>query len=426
MSLTSALTSAVSGLTAQSLALSAISENIANASTTAYKTKDVSFQSLVTGAGSGGNSVSGVSGSTSQSVSVQGLVEATDVSTNIAIQGSGYFVVADDTDAKASDYKYTRNGSFSTDADGYLVNEEGYYLLGFATDAEGNITTSNTSDLSGLQPISVESISGTAKATTEVSMVANLPADAAAGDTFTTSIEILDSVGVSHTIEQTWTKDSANSWTLTLSNPYSGDDASTSSGTISPSTVTVTFDQNGLLASTNPSPIDLTITGLSSGAGDTRFTLDLGTAGSADGLTQFASTVDTPAIEVTEIEQDGARYGQLTSVSIDDDGLVTANFDNGLSMAIYQIPVATFSNPAGLTLVEGTVYDESLAAGSLNISLPGQGGAGSLEASALEASTTDTAVEFNKMIVAQQAYSAAAQLISTVDDMFESLIQAVR
>ncbi|MCI3131587.1 flagellar hook protein FlgE [Phenylobacterium aquaticum] len=427
MSLSSALSSAVSSLTAQSLALSAISENIANSSTTAYKTKETSFDALVTGAMGSSTSISSVVAKQSQAMRVQGLVSSTSVATNAAIQGDGFFVVADSSTAKASEYAYSRNGSFAADASGYLVNSEGYYLMGFPTDSDGNVLAANTNDISNLKPINVSSISGTAEATDKVTMSANLPADAAVGDSFTSSMTVIDSLGVSQTIDQTWTKTAANSWTLALANPYaSADTTATQTGTISPTSIDVTFDSNGVLASTNPDPIALSISGYTSGAADGAITLNLGTVGGTDGLTQYASTTSTPAIENPTVEANGSRYGQLSSVTIGADGLVTAAFDNGLSVTIYKVPVATFNNPNGLTQISGTVYDENQAAGQVALSWAGTGGAGSLVASALEGSATDTATEFNKMIVAQQAYSAASQVVTTAKDMFDSLLQAVR
>lgn len=426
MSLTSALSSAVSGLTAQSLALSAISENISNASTTAYKTKGVSFAALVTG-GSSSSASSGVIAKTSQSVLVQGLVAATDTATNVAIQGDGYFVVASGSDAKPAEYAYSRNGSFSADADGYLVNTEGYYLYGYPTDADGNVLSSTNADLGGLEPVSTSSIAGTAKATTSLSLSANLPADAAVGATFDTSTEVIDSLGVSQTIGQTWTKTAANTWTLDLADPYAtGGDAATPTGDISPSTISLTFNGAGSLASTSPANPVLAITGYTSGASNSSIALNLGASGSVSGLTQYSSTSAAGGVEGFKVDQDGLRYGKLTDISIDGSGLVTAKFDNGLSQAIYRIPVATFANASGLTHISGTVYDDNQAAGTVSLSLAGEGGAGDIVSSALESSTTDTAAEFNKMIVAQQAYSAAAQIVTAVDEMFDTLLQAVR
>jgi flagellar hook protein FlgE len=425
MSLSSALSTAVSGLTAQSLALAAISENIANSSTTAYKTKEVDFQSLVTGAMGSAKSTSSVVAKSSQALNVGGVISSTATSTNVAIDGSGFFVVSAHPGDTSSDLVYSRNGSFSTDADGYLVNTEGYYLQGLPTDADGNILASNSSDLSNLEAINFNSIGGTAKATSTESMSANLPADAVTGQSFTTSMEVIDSLGVSHTVGQTWTKTGDNAWSLALANPTLTSDTSTTSGVITPSSVTVTFNTDGSLASTDPSPVAIGIIGFSTGAATSAITLNLGTAGGTDGLTQFASTSSTLSITPT-FEQDGANYGELSGVTIDANGLVTANFDNGVSLAIYQIPVATFSNPNGLTHVSGTVYDENTNAGQVHVNLPGDGSSGTLVASALEGSTTDIATEFNKMIIAQQAYSAASQVITTTKGMFDTLIQAVR
>ncbi len=425
MSLSAALSTAVSGLTAQSRALSALSENIANSSTTAYKTTDVYFQALVSGGKGSSTSTSAVTAKSSQAMSVQGTVTSTSVATNVAIQDAGFFVVTNEPGAAASEDMYTRNGSFETNADGYLINTEGFYLMGWPTDADGNVLASNTNDLTGLSAINLSSIGGTAKATTEIEMSANVPADAAVGAALTTSMQMIDSLGVSHTVGQTWTKTADNTWSLTLSDPVLTSDGVTQSGTISGGPYTVVFNTDGSLGSVTPA-LDFSVTGFSSGAADSAVTLDIGEVGGTDGVTQYASTSSTIGLEDVQTEQDGALYGELSGISIDSDGLVTANFDNGISLAIYQIPIATFSNPNGLTLVSGTTYDENSAAGQVHLNLPGEGGAGSLVASALEGSTTDIATEFNKMIIAQQAYSAASQVVSSAGDMFDSLIQAVR
>jgi flagellar hook protein FlgE len=425
MSLSSALSSAVSGLNAQSTALSLISRNIANASTTAYKTSDASFETLL-GSSSDGSSIGGVKTNTLVAMSTQGQISSTSVATNIAIDGAGYFVVSSSSQGSSSDHAFTRDGSFAKNADGYLVNDAGYYLEGFPTDSEGNILSANTSSLTSLEPINLAGIGGTAKATTSLAMSANLPADAAVGDTFVTSATIVDSLGVSHSIDQTWAKTGDNAWTVTLSDPTRTSDPSASSGTISPSSVDVTFDANGVLASTSPSPVALAITGYTTGAADSSITLDLGTPGKSDGLTQLASTSGTPVIGNPSFTQDGALVGQLTAIKISDDGLVTATFDNGVSTPIYRIPIATFTNENGLISLGGSTYTTSTAAGAMSLASPGEGASGAIQASALEGSATDIATEFNKMIVAQQAYSAASQIVTTVKSMFDTLTSAVR
>jgi len=425
MSLYAALTSAVSALQAQSTAMAAVSQNIANASTTSYKTTQVSFQSLVTGNTENTTNAAGsVVTSVSQGMDLQGQISTTDVSTNVAIDGGGFFIVSDKLNNTPAGFTYSRNGEFNTDADGFLINSEKNYLLGWQTDANGVVLATNANDLNSLEVIDVSAITGSAEATSNVTFDLNLPADANVGDSYITSFEIFDALGVSHTIEKTWTKTAANTWGLALTDPYLTSDNTVTSGTIAPAASIVTFDGTGKLAGVTAAAF--AITGFTTGSADSALTFDVGTIGQADGLTQFAASTSTPDVEITLIDSDGVRYGQLSGITISEEGLVTAAFDNGLRQVIYQIPIATFSNPQGLTHTDGTVYDENEAAGNYNLQLPGEGNAGQIIASALELSTVDTSIEFNKMIVAQQAYSSAAQVISTVNDMYDTLNSAVR
>lgn len=442
MSLNAALNASISGLRAQSAAIAAVSENIANASTTAYKTRELDFQSLVTSSNtsSSRNQVGGsVTYTSSQNLSKQGSIEVTGKTENLAIEGSGFFVVTDNVDSQTSGYMYTRNGNFSTNENGLLVNDEGMILLGQRTDDNGDVTAANKNDLSSLEPIDLNAISGTAQSTSSVEFDVNLPADAEIGDNYSTAFEVFDELGVSHTIEQVWTKTAANTWTVDYSNPYktslgagSGDTGaidvdSTTAG--DQTQLTLVFNGDGSIETINgvaAAAFDVTISGLTTGSDDFTFSTDFGEQGLFNGLTQFSSNEDSADIEISLIEQDGVRFGQLSGVDIDDTGLVTAVFDNGVRKPIYQIPIATFPNPNGLTNVSGTIYDENEQAGNYNLRLPGEGNSGVLHATSLETSATDTSEEFNKMIVAQQAYSSAAQVLSTVSSMFDTLISAVR
>lgn len=466
MSLGSALNASVSGLKAQSAAIAAVSENIANANTTAYKKREISFESLVTSssAASSTNQVGGgVTFQTNQNLTQQGLVQNTGKSTNIAINGQGFFVVTDDPTNQPSGYTYTRNGDFSTNQNGLLVNNEGSILLGQRTNELGEVTAANASDLNSLEPIDLNTISGTAGATSEVGIEINLPADGElyafpAGPEYITAVEVFDNLGNSLTIEQTYRKTGVNTWAVQYSDPYAtGDDLKVPVGTIDldgaaggvQNTLEITFNGDGSIntiatgntdladnsfdpaggsAAVAAQPFDVSITGLgaTTGATDLTFNLDTGTQGLFDGFTQFASNSNPPGLEINSIDQDGVRFGRLSGVSIDNDGVVTALFDNGVRRPIFQIPIATFSNPEGLTNVRGTIYDENENAGNYNLRLPREGNSGNIVATSLELSTVDTSEEFNKMIVSQQAYSSAAQVLSTVDDLFETLIGAVR
>lgn len=421
MSLTGALNSSVSALSAQSQAIAMVSDNLANSSTYGYKTSYSSFEAMVTGSSSAGYSSGGVIANSRSNISEQGLLVSSSVSTNLAISGSGFFVVSPSTTSKET--YYTRNGEFSADADGYLVND-GYYLMGWRTDAEGNVVGSESSGT--LTAIDTNIVSSTAAATTSTSIQANLPADAAVGDTFTSDMEVYDSLGTAHSVEITWTKTATNEWTATFGDPTYSSDASTTSGTVTSSPITISFNSDGTLASTSPNPPTLTIGGWATSADDSTISLSLGTAGKADGLSQYSTSTSNPTVDVTDITSDGMAYGTLTGVTIGDDGIVSASYSNGQTIAIYKIPVATFANANGLESMTGGVYAETSSSGSGTLHEAGTGGAGSIEGSKLEASTTDSSEEFSTMIAAQQAYSASAQVITAVNKLFDTLLSAVR
>ena len=177
--LSSSMQIAVTALNAQSAAVSTISNNLANSDTIGYKSTDASFYSLVTGSGSANSFTgAGVVASPSQKISQQGLIVGTQTATDLAVDGDGFFVVTGAADSDV--FAYTRTGDFYTDANGYLVNSNGYYLQGYPTDRDGKITTSNSA--AGLEPINLYNANGSAVATSELMLQANIPADAAVGD----------------------------------------------------------------------------------------------------------------------------------------------------------------------------------------------------------------------------------------------------
>ena len=421
MSLTGALSSAISALNAQSQSLSMISDNIANSDTTGYKTTSAMFDSLVTASSnttsyaSGGVTVSGRA-----NITQQGLLAATSNATDVAIQGSGFFVV---TDAKSGGtVAYTRNGAFTTDNAGYLQNN-GYYLEGWRTNADGNVVGNESAG--NLEAINTQVASTSGSATTKTTIAANLPSDAATGDTYTSSVTVYDSLGAANSMQVTWTKSGANTWSASFANPTSASDTTTATGTAS-GTIDITFNSDGSLASTNPDPATASITGWTDGAADSTITMNLGTAGKTDGLTQYASGETTPSVNVTSIDSDGLSYGKLSSVSIGDDGIVNATYSNGQTIAIYKIAVATFADPNGLAASSNGIYSATVTSGNAALQGSGENGAGTIYGSELESSTTDTSSQFSSMISAQQAYSAASQVVSTVNKMYDTLISAMR
>jgi flagellar hook protein FlgE len=156
----------------------------------------------------------------------------------------------------------------------------------------------------------------------------------------------------------------------------------------------------------------------STGLASQAVTMNLGSPGVSNGVTQFDA-----ASALTSVKVDGAPYGSLTSVSVDADGFVTALFDNGIEKKVFKVPVANFSDPDALLPVSGNAYQLTDSSGPATILEAKTGGAGSIASNSLEASTVDLAKEFSDLITTQRAYSAATRIITTSDQMLQELMQ---
>ncbi|MBR9971465.1 flagellar hook protein FlgE [Magnetospirillum sulfuroxidans] len=430
MSLLGAMNSAVTALKAQSTALAIISDNLSNSSTTGYKASTTSFKTLVTQSYSSTSYASGgVSASVRQNVTNQGVISATSNATDLALDGDGFFVVS--YGATGEETFFSRDGEFEIDAQGFMCIGN-YYLQGWKTDSDGNVISGSTNSSSTLDAINVNRFTGTAEATSAEVLKANLPADAALNDVVTATMEVFDALGVSHTVTMSYEKTAANEWTLTLADPVLSSDTSSQSGDITGGPFTLTFADGALTGITDSggtaTELEFSITNFTTGASDiASVTMDVGQiTGGTGSLTQFASNNDDPDISITSITGDGVEYGALSSVEVDDTGIIWAHFDNGQDIAIYKIAVADFTNANGLESTGYGIYRQTAASGDFTLHEAGEDGVATITASALEGSTVDTSDEFTRMIVAQQAYSAASQVISTCSDMFDELIAAVR
>ena len=442
MSLYGALMIGVSGLNANSQALSIASSKIANVNTVGYKAANANFSTLLASAmGSGDVSNSAVTASASQNVTVQGTPVQASLPTDMAISGNGFFVVTKSPAAagSANSQFYTRAGDFSPDDNGNLVNSAGYYLMGWPLDSNGNVP-SNRTDMTA---VNINSLSGKAEATTTMTIQANLQASTAAvsgytaGDmeagtvtpSFERTINVYDSQGGQQPLQISYVKTNANTWSYEVS--YQGDAANIGGASNNPiATGDVTFNSDGTLntvtdttgGSSTASPdgkVNITIPwDASSGLQSQAISLNLGTLGSSNGVTQFDSDSAMPSSQV-----DGSLFGSLSGVSIDGDGFVTANFSNGLSQKIYKLPVATFANPNGLTAVNGNAYQSSNSSGTATINEATTGGAGAIQSQSLEGSTVDLATEFTNLITTQRAYQASTRIVTTASDMLDQLLQ---
>jgi flagellar hook protein FlgE len=232
-------------------------------------------------------------------------------------------------------------------------------------------------------------------------------------------------------LQVAYEKTGPDTWAYEVS--YQGDSANLSS-TLTPSNMiasgTMTFNSDGTLATVTSNDGSSTTSGgnislsipwsTASGLSSQPLTINMGTIGSSNGVTQYDS-----ASTLVSSNVDGALFGSLTGVSIDSSGYVTANFSNGLSQKIYKIPLATFTNPDGLTATSGNAYQQSSTSGTATVNEASQGGAGAIDSDSLESSTVDLATEFTNLITTQRAYQASAQIITTASTMLDDLLTQV-
>jgi flagellar hook protein FlgE len=407
----------VSGLAAQSNALGMISDNIANVNTVGYKGTSARFSTLVTQAATQTtHTPGGVSSSPYSYINRQGLLQGSSSGTDLAVAGQGFFVVNESsTPGFGDDFYFTRAGSFNPDQNGNLVNAAGYYLQGY--DLSNGTPPPSASTFTGLETVNIANLSGSAAPTTGISLGVNLPSTAAIGDSHSVTAQVFDSLGNAHDMDITFTKTATANWSWTASDPTMGG----VSTAVAAGTGTITFDTNGTPLTFTPAAPTIDLTGFTTGAGNATLTLNLGTIGGTDGLTQFAGD-----FTISNIDQDGVRFGNYTGITISDEGIVTALFDNGQRQDIYQLPLGMFRNPNGLEAKSGNVYLETDRSGNFQLTLAGVGGAGDIAPGALESSTVDLAEEFTKMIITQRAYSANTKVITTADEMLDELIRVKR
>jgi flagellar hook protein FlgE len=241
-----------------------------------------------------------------------------------------------------------------------------------------------------------------------------------ASGTFSTSIQVVDSLGVSHTLSVNFTESAPGTWGYTVNIP-GGDLTSGTAGTPSSvATGTLTFDANGNLTSpTAPAQVPIAITGLADGANDMNINWNLATdAGTGTPvITQYAATS-----AVSASTQDGIPASQVTQVSIANGGAITAQFSNGNQVVVGQLALASVSNPDSLIAVGQNNYEVGADTATPVVGVPNTGTLGTVEGGALEDSTVDIATEFTNLIVYQNSYEANSKVIQTLDEMTQSLL----
>lgn len=410
--------SAVTGLRNHLLRMDVIGNNIANVNTVAYKSSRVTFkeafyQTLRGGSAPSEDSERSTGGTNPQQVGLgsligsvevlqgQGAIESTGKMTDLAIDGAGFFVFR----TPDGGFAYGRGGNLSLDSGGYLVSQDGLYLLGWKA-VDGRIDSGNEAALGPLRIPLQESIG--AEATANMKWGGNLDATLPQGEVLTRSVQVFDSQGGSHLLVFEFKKTGDNTWTSTL---VRVDDQPIGDASNPGPTVTVEFNTDGSFRAASgvqPLVVDGSILG---GVENLSITVDY------SGVTQYKSEAT-----VNVAERDGHPPGILETFTVDDKGVITGVYSNGLVRPLAQVALATFTNPAGLSKSGGGLYRETPNSGARVVSAPGTGGAGSIMPSSLEMSDVDLAREFTSMLVTQRGFQANSRVITASDEMLREIV----
>jgi flagellar hook protein FlgE len=426
-----AMNSGVSGLQAESDALGVVGDNIANVNTVGFKSQRAVFEDVLGHsilAGTGTNLPgSGVKVGDVQQMFTQGTLQNTGVSTDIALNGDGFFVVKGAVDGVSSNF-YTRSGEFTIDKDGNLANTQGLKVQGYQSNGDGTFAAS-------ISNVTAPTAALPAKATTGLTITANIdsnaavpalpfdPQDPANTSNFSTTMSVYDSLGNAHTMDVYFAKTAANTWDYHALVP--GADLNPPVvGNSEVGTGSLAFTTNGAL---NTVTTGTAITASFAGATAAQpIALNFGTSIAAggtglDGTTQFAGPSN-----VSSQSQDGYASGDFSGVAVDGQGIVTGLYTNGQKVAMSQLAIAKFRSNDGLGRAGQNLWIDTRDSGTAAMGTAGSGGRGATTGGALEGSNVDLATEFVSMIQHQRSFSANSKTITTADEMLQELINIKR
>ncbi len=415
----------LSGLNAAQKDLDVTGNNIANASSIGFKKSRAEFEDVFSNSVFANTKTQVGSGVNTAAVSqqfAQGALQSTSNSLDLAIKGDGFFVMS--PSSTSLERTYTRAGAMQVNDAGYVTNANGDYLQVYQVNSDG---TPKAVSLDSTTALQIPTVAGQPKSTTSVTAGLNLPSSASVissafnssdSTTYTasTSAVIYDSLGQSHTLTQYYAKtaldatdsEATSTWKVYLY--VDGQDANSTAGT----GTTLNFTNTGKLTSTSPTSITTSAMSMFTNGSDTAQTINL----AFNPVTQFAS-----GFQVTTMSQDGATVGQLTNVSIGNDGVVAATYSNGTTTKLGMVALAKFSNPQGLTQIGDTSWKESQDSGSALPGIPNTGTFGSINSSALESSNTDLSAELVNLIAAQRNYQANSRALEVNSQLQDNILQ---
>jgi flagellar hook protein FlgE len=417
MSLIGTLTTGVSGVLSNSRALNIIGDNISNVNTTGFKSSKAVFGDLFSTSLAGGTLTSQV-GKGAQLLGslqsfAQGAFENSTSALDLAVDGNGFFIVNDGTGNF-----FTRAGQFRVNENGLVETLTGEILQGFQI--TNNVVGTNLSD------VSLTGVQSQPQVTTAFTLGAQLDGSEVTNFSFNSPIQVFNSVGTQDILNIQFIKQSTitNNWDYIITS-QEGTVAAGGTGTLS-------FDATGQLIDSDPAAGNL--------VADIAITIDYSASSppagaaqvinwsltSAPGVSNGAMTAFATSSSNNSVIQDGFGSGILVGVGVDFDGTVSGLFDNGQSQPLFQLGLANFLSPTGLTRLGQNLFAESRLSGQPVISLPETGAFGSVLGNTLELSNVDLAEEFVQLIKTQQAFQASARIISTTDDLLTETVNLTR
>lgn len=410
------------GLAGSEKQLDVIANNLANANTPGYKASDTNFNSMLSQNLSGGSQQrvgQGVGVASISTIFDQGSFETTGNSTDVAIDGNGFFIVKDNEGRTM----YTRAGGFEVNKAGFLADQSDYTVQGHRYNETGDVEDTALTDLD------LRNIQSKPKATTIFSLGLTLDSETEKDGTFDVSQVLFDSRGAEHTLNTVFTKfaDNESKWKM----EFFLDETLATSQTIKG----IEFDGEGALSkiyedsdcTTEITPLedgvvrfyavgDSLVDGATLGdAASGEITWDL-TSLNAEEIRSFATTS-----RISSLTIDGYAPGTVTSLDVNANGVIEGMFSNGQRQNVARLMLADFSNLQGLSKTGG-YFIETNESGTVIINKPGTGGLGEIQSHSIEMSNTDTGKEFIKMIMAQRAYQSSAKVITTGDQMTQILM----
>lgn len=399
----------LTGLEADSKDLNTIANNLANMNTTAYKAQTTTFSSLFyqqLGQSGSGDPIEGGLGVQVDSTSTNFTpftINNTGVTSDMAINGGGFFVAQN-----ASGQQFlTRAGNFTTNANGNLITSNGLEVMGYPA-------VNGTINANGLpSPIIIPTNATQApKATQNMGIDMNLSATAVAGTAVPIPVTLYDSLGNTQQATVTFTAAGGGKWNYAITIPGATGSAN--------ATGPLQFNGSGVLTGPTGNISPVTFSGLSDGANNLSFSFNLFDANGNPTITQTALPSSASATP-----QDGYAGGKYKSFTVDQNGVISATYSNGLTAPLAQLAIASVSNEQGLTPVGSNDYQATLASGQASLGVAGTGSRGTVEGSSLEASNVNISTEFANLIIAQRAFEANSKSVTTFDTVTQDTINMI-